>query len=90
MTGDEISPYKDFSQKQNGRFLARECPLYPSRARLDARGSCVCRRAAIDRDDAIRRRRGRDATLAARRAHTTEKRHRRLLRVQTTERRLRT
>jgi hypothetical protein len=28
MTGDEISPYKDFSQKQNGRFLARECPLY--------------------------------------------------------------
>jgi hypothetical protein len=28
MTGDEISPSKDFLQKQNGRFLARECPLY--------------------------------------------------------------
>ena len=24
MTGDEISPYKDFLQKQNGRFLAGE------------------------------------------------------------------
>ena len=28
MTGDEISPYKDFFQKQNGRFLAGECALY--------------------------------------------------------------
>ena len=28
MTGDEISPYKDFLQKQNGRFLAGECALY--------------------------------------------------------------
>ena len=31
MTGDEISPSKDFLQKQNGRFLARECPLYSMR-----------------------------------------------------------
>eukprot|EP01043_Picozoa_sp_COSAG02_P003622 COSAG02_NODE_90_length_37755_cov_29.833364_7_plen_59_part_00 len=28
MTGDEISPSKDFLQKQNGSFLAGECPLY--------------------------------------------------------------
>ena len=28
MTGDEISPYKDFLQKQNGRFPAGECALY--------------------------------------------------------------
>ena len=33
MTGDEISPYKDFFQKQNGRFLAGECALYACRAR---------------------------------------------------------
>ena len=27
MAGDEISPSKDFLQKQNGRFLAGECAL---------------------------------------------------------------
>ena len=35
MTGDEISPSKDFLQKQNGSFLAGECALYVCQSDLN-------------------------------------------------------